>query len=223
MDNRVLRHGCPSYLLSDQSSKINGKVIREICDIFNIKKRRSSAYHSQGNGFAERSIRNIREMMRALLNDRKLPQPFWRQLLREINFALNTSVSESTKQTPYEVVYGKTAKLPIDVLMGIDKRDQGDFSTLSEYTTELKKRLTDTYEIVRRNLTKSREVMKRQYDKKMNVNVYNVGDKVWVKNKFFKSGVSKKLAPRKSGPWTVKEILQNGVDFKLRERNHIKS
>ena len=75
-DDWVLRYGCPTYLLSDQGSNVDGKVIRELCETFNIKKRRSSAYHIQGNGFAERSIRNIREMMRTLLQDKKLPQTY---------------------------------------------------------------------------------------------------------------------------------------------------
>ena len=60
-------HGSPSYLLSDQGSNVDGDVIREFCDKFDIKKRRSSPYHSQGNGFAERSIRSVKEMLRAIL------------------------------------------------------------------------------------------------------------------------------------------------------------
>ena len=52
----ILKHGCPSYLLSDQGSKVDGQTIRVVCDTFNIEKRRSSAYHSQGNRFAERNM-----------------------------------------------------------------------------------------------------------------------------------------------------------------------
>ena len=179
-DDWVLRYGCPTFLLSDQGSKVDGKVIRELCETFNIKKRRSSAYHSQGNRFAE-SIRNIREMMRTLLQDKKLPQTSWRQLLKEITFALNTSVSTATKRTPYQVLYGKNAVLPIDVLMDTPSRhNPTDLSTVSAYTSELNDRLANIYDVVRNNLHESHEMMKKQYDK--NINTYRLGDMVWLTN-----------------------------------------
>ena len=65
-------HGIPSFLLSDQGSNVDGEVMRELCDEWGIEKRRSSAYHSQGNGLAERNIRNVKEILRCVLHDRKL-------------------------------------------------------------------------------------------------------------------------------------------------------
>ena len=52
----VLVHGLPNFLPSDQGSNVDGNVIREICNKFSVVKRRASAYHSQGNGFSERSF-----------------------------------------------------------------------------------------------------------------------------------------------------------------------
>ena len=58
-------HGTPYFLLSDQGSNVDGAVMQEICNHFGIEKRRSSAYHSQGNAFAERNICSvIRDMLR---------------------------------------------------------------------------------------------------------------------------------------------------------------
>ena len=45
---------------------MDGEIIREFCNTFGIEKRRSSAYHSQCNGFAERHIRNIKDILRAV-------------------------------------------------------------------------------------------------------------------------------------------------------------
>ena len=73
----IFHHGSPLYLLSDQASNVDGKAVREVCKAFGIEKRRSSAYHSQGNGFAERNIRNVREIMRTTLNARRLTQKAW--------------------------------------------------------------------------------------------------------------------------------------------------
>ena len=102
----IFIHGNPLLLLSDQGTNINGGVIRVLCDTFGIEKRRSSAYHSQGNGFAERNIRNVKELICAVLLHRKLDQVKWHQLLPELVFALNCSESSAIKCVPY-VVFGR--------------------------------------------------------------------------------------------------------------------
>ena len=61
----VYTHGTPYFLLTDQGSDVDGETIREICNTFGTEKRKSSAYHSQGNGLAERNIRTVRDMLRA--------------------------------------------------------------------------------------------------------------------------------------------------------------
>ena len=78
--NWITRLGCPVYIHSDQGSNVDGDTIRAICEKFNIKKRRTSGYHSEGNGFAERNIRSIREMLRTLLLDFEIPQKQWTKM-----------------------------------------------------------------------------------------------------------------------------------------------
>ena len=110
----VLKYGCPSFLLSDQGSNVDGAVVQAVCDTFNIEKRRTSSYHSQGNGFAERSIRNIREILRTTILSRNSPQKDWRKYLDGAVFAINTSFSKSTKCSPYKVMFGRDPVLPED-------------------------------------------------------------------------------------------------------------
>ena len=80
---------------------------------------------------------------------------------------------------------------------------------------ELKIRLHEIFQSVNKQLNITRQKMQRQYNKNVNINTYKVGDKVWIKTKYFKTGESKKLSPRKNGPWTVKELLPNGVNFRI--------
>ena len=94
-------------------------------------KRRASAYHSQGNGFTERNIRNIREVIRTLLLAQKLPQSSWAQLLSGITFALNTSISQAIKCTPFEVIFGRKAVLPIDVALDMTTQSVRHISNTS--------------------------------------------------------------------------------------------
>ena len=212
----ILKHGCPSYLLSDQGSNVDGQTIREVCDTFNIEKRRSSAYHSQGNGFAERNIRSVREVFRATLLDRRIPQKQWRSILPEVVFALNTTESSSTKCTPYYVVFGRKPVMLQDLLFNHSATpgDQ-DAQSAREYAAELKIRLAEVYEHVAMQLNLTRQQMQKQYNKNICFHNYHAGEKVWLRTKYFKTGENKKLSPRRNGPWTVVECLPNGLNFRI--------
>ena len=129
-------HGTPYYILSDQGSNVNGNTIREVCNVLGIEKRRSSAYHSQGNGFAERNIRNVKDILRSAILSRKSPQYRWRSLLPEVTLALNTSESKATKHSPYYVVFGRFARLPIDVLFCDNEPSADDSNTPMTYAQE---------------------------------------------------------------------------------------
>lgn len=71
---RTYIHGVPFYLLSDQGSNVDGDVMRSVCGTLGIEKRRSSAYHCGGNGFAERNICSVEDMLRAVLIHQRLQQ-----------------------------------------------------------------------------------------------------------------------------------------------------
>ena len=71
--NWIYIHGSPFYLLSDQGSNVDGEVMAEICNELGIEKRRSSAYHSQGNGFAERNIRTVKDLLRSVFLPDTIP------------------------------------------------------------------------------------------------------------------------------------------------------
>ena len=51
----VIQHtGIPNELLSDQGSQFMGRVITKPCELLNIKKLKTTAYHPQTNGALER-------------------------------------------------------------------------------------------------------------------------------------------------------------------------
>jgi transposase InsO family protein len=112
--------------LSDQGSNVDGEVVKEMCVTTGIEKRRSSAYHSQGNGFAERNIRNVKEILRTVLLHRKMEQRKWRQVLPELVFALNCSESTAIRCVPYNVVFGRTPVLPLDIDLGTKRPLAGE-------------------------------------------------------------------------------------------------
>lgn len=163
-----------------------------------------SAYHPQSNGLDERSNQTLKAQLQKLDNDR---QDDWDELLPSILFSYRTSRHDSTKRTPFLLMYGREARLPID-LTRVNDTSPGediDFTTKVETIFELQKKAHDE---ARSNIEKQ----KKQYDAKHNSRTFvRVGDKVLVKfmrNEGRKGG---KLEPQfPGGPYTVAEELGKG-------------
>ena len=209
-------HGAPRYVLSDKGSNFDGTVFNDVCKSLQIEKRRTSGYHAEGNGFAERSIRNVREVLRTALLDKGLPHKLWRQILSSTIFALNTSKSKAINCTPYEVVFGRKPVLPIDIMF--DSVVPGTSSASpSEYLSDLKVQLLENIHHATKFLGISREKMVEQYNKNLHTITYALNDRVWLHKHTFKKGENAKLSPRKTGPWTIVEVLPNGVNFRIED------
>ena len=116
LNHWIYIHGTPYHLLSDQGSNVDGQLMRKIFNALGIEKLLSSAYHSQGNGFAERNIITVKDKLPAVLLYGRLPQSQWGKLLPSLVFASNTSLSKATQCVPYNVVFERAATLPQDIV-----------------------------------------------------------------------------------------------------------
>ena len=83
-------------------------------------------------------------MLRAVLLQRKAPQHIWRSFLPELVFALNTSVSKVTQCIPYNVIFRRNARLPVDVLFSTDPCPTFDVTTPATYGQDRSFILEDT-------------------------------------------------------------------------------
>ena len=73
----------------------------------------------------------------------------WEKFVRPVCFAYNTSIQASTGYTPYYLMYGCEARLPIDLEFGTSFSD-----TISSdlYVQQLQSSLSYAYQIVRNTL-----------------------------------------------------------------------
>ena len=109
----IYRYGVPHELISDRGVLFRGEgdtLIQE----YDIQHHTSYAYRPQTNGAVEATNKNIKRILRKMVETsrdwlEKLPFALW---------AYRTSFHTSTGATPYSLVYGMEAMLPVKIEMG---------------------------------------------------------------------------------------------------------
>lgn len=198
VNNFILRYGVPREILTDKGTEFMSSVMSEVCNLLNIKKLNSTAYHHETLGALENTHKSLGAFLRIQCDNNKTDWsswlPFW-------CFSFNTTVHSETKYTPYELVFGKLCNLPSNLQGIVEPLYNND-----EYPLHLKYRLQKAQCDARNNLILSKNVRKIDYDKKANHVVYKTGDMVLLKNQ-----VGTKLDRIYTGPYTVIEDLSPNV------------
>ncbi|KAL5471624.1 hypothetical protein EMCRGX_G029761 [Ephydatia muelleri] len=136
------RFSPPEQLHSDQGRQFESKLIGEVCKLLHIKKSRTTPYHPQCNGMGERFNRTLLDMLATTVNN----QSDWDQCIRKLCMTYNSSVHSSTGYTPFYLMFGRQARLPVDLMYGTGPSDS---FTAGEYATELRNALHNAYAVVR--------------------------------------------------------------------------
>ncbi|KAL5509722.1 hypothetical protein EMCRGX_G005140 [Ephydatia muelleri] len=109
----VCRFGVPDSLHTDQGRNFEAKVLKEVCQLLGVKKTRTTPYHPQSDGLVERFNRTLLDMLSMAVKD---DERDWDLLLPTLLFAYRTSRHVTTGVTPFQLMYGRDARLPEDVL-----------------------------------------------------------------------------------------------------------
>jgi len=176
-DNFIIHYGIPTKLHSDQGANFQSETIKELCNLTGIRKSRTTPYHAMGNGITERFNRTLLGMLGTLDPDQKRD---WKKYVAPLVYAYNCTRHESTKFSPFELLFGRKPKLPIDARFAVTEIDDQTKST-DNYITSLRERLKETQELVHKMTDKARTKQKTGYDKKARASRICVGDKVLVK------------------------------------------
>ena len=108
----ICRYGVPQELISDRGVHFKGKVDTLIQE-YGIQHHISSAYRPQTNGAVEAINKNIKRILKKMVEisrdwSEKLPFALW---------AYRTSFRTSTRATPYSLVYGMETVLLVEIEM----------------------------------------------------------------------------------------------------------
>lgn len=202
----ICLYGTPKAILTDQGSHFINSLMKNIARKFRILHFRTTAYRPQANGSVERSHQVLWEYLKQFVANND-----WDEYLKLATFSYNTSVHEGTKYTPYELVFGRIARVPT----ADPPIDEEQNESYTAYLSDLYNRLRNVQEGARENLIVSKIKSKQYYDKRVRPYKFNIGDKVFL----LKEPNKGKLSDQYTGPYSIIKILpKNNVQIKINDK-----
>ena len=209
VDDVICRHGVSRVIHTDQGMDFESNLIKNMCQLLEIEKTRTIAYHPESDGLVERLNKTLIAMLRSCVDEN---QKNWDMLLPKILLGYRSSVQTTTGYSPFSLIYGREAMLPVDIVFGGSKER---FDTKDGYVNKQRDYIDKAFEKVRKNTKMEQRRQKYYYDRKVHPHnqrsKYNVGDWVRVYIPQTKKGHVKKLKRCYKGPYRVVKVISEAV------------
>lgn len=190
IEDVFFQFGIPDVVLSDRGNSFRTKLMREIYDEFQSRHITTTAYHPQTNGLTERFNKTLGIMLSMYVSEKHND---WDEYLKYVVFAYNTTRQSSTGFSPYYLLYGLNARLPVDL---DDPNPDMPMSERYERLHEARELAISANEVAQGN-------QKKYYDRNRYIQTFNEGDLVLVYRTRGYIGQTSKFIHPYEGPFKV--------------------
>lgn len=208
VEDVFLKFGTPNQILTDNGRHFTGELFNHVMSICGVCHMYTTPYNPKANGTCERFNASMCDSLAAMCNGTGRD---WDEKLSKLLFAYNASRHAVTQLTPYEMVFGRTCRLPFD----LPKRT----TTIVEhhhYATQLRQHLDFATQAARSNIANSQRRSKQRYDANRSDQTHSIGDFVYVK----RLGFLHKFERKFDGPFQVIQLLNHST-YRLQNPNDL--
>lgn len=203
-DKFVRQHGIPESLHTDQGRQFEAQVIQTLCQRMGIRKTRTTPYHPQSDGMVERFNRTLKRELGKRLSE---AGSSWDHILGQVELSYNTTPHSSTGYTPFFLVHGREARLPLSILSPPTSLPSPD-----DYANNLLRRIDFAFDAASTHACHARQSQKKYYDSKTRFTPYKQDDLVWMSDPTMSRN---KLAAQWKGPYRVVSADDKGILYHL--------
>ncbi|XP_019166707.1 PREDICTED: uncharacterized protein LOC109162459 [Ipomoea nil] len=219
----IYRFGIPRYILTDNDKPFDNKLMDKICKLFEFEQRNSSAYYAAANGLVEAFKKTLCNLLKKVVSKSKRD---WQEMMEEALWAYRTTYRTPTQSTPYSLVYGVEAVLPLErqipslrlaIQEGLTDEDNVKLR-LAELEALDEKKLQ-----AQQSLECYQARISRAFNKRVRIRSFQVGDKVLAVRRpiIITRKTGHKFTPKWDGPYVVQEAYSGGA-YKLIDENGVR-
>ena len=203
--------GIPEKIITDRGPQFSAQLWQKILNFLGSKSALSAAHHPQTDGQSERAIQTLIQLIRTFANQQ---QNEWEDLLPMLQFSLNDAFCESTRSTPFRVLFGND---PVSPMRLISRQSQENLHpeqtiTPSEWEEKTFEQISRVWEFIRENQERVAQRMKFRYDRNRQPLLFEKGDLVLVSTRSHRllEGY-RKHRQRYVGPFVVEEKIHDNA------------
>jgi len=223
-DQWVVHYGLPAVIISDRDPRFTGRFWQALWKLLDTRLHMSTGGHPQTDGKAENRQRTANTMLRHYVD---FEQDDWDEKLVRATFAINNTRSASIGLTPFEVMFRRAPRLPLDVALA-NGRAPAPPSDVPAATNFIQ-RHSYLWTAARGNLLKAQADQKRHADRHRREDTFAVGDEVLLSTRDLQMTAdpnqrrAAKLTARFVGPFKVTQVINVNayrLDLPTRLRVH---
>jgi transposase InsO family protein len=209
----IIRYSAPESIVLDQGKEFCNKVMYAMCDLWGIKKKRTSPLHPQANTGAESFNRSFRKFFMTTLENTKTLE--WEELLPYLMLMCNTHVHKSTQDSPFFLTFMHDPRMPFFDM------DKPRVAYGADFASETFRMMQHVHQVVKVNLEDAQECSKRYYDKTAKERSFLPGDSHGILSKY----ATPRINPNFFSHWVPYTVVQmvGKVNAQVRNKETRKS
>ena len=185
-------------------SEFENQLFHRLQQLSGVQNARTTPYHPQGNGKAERFNRTLLSMLRTLTTEQKAN---WKDHLNKVVHAYNSTRSEATGYAPSFLMFGRSQGSRWSGIW-IESRSTQPCKDHSSYVQKWKTAMSEAYTIARKTSQDRAARGKELRDKNLRPLPLEAGDRVLVRNTHQKPGPRKLQSYwKRRSTWWKREFL----------------
>ena len=152
LDEMFCHFSLPERLHSDQGRQFEADIIKQLCQLLQVEKTRTTPYHPQSDGFIERFNRTLLNMLSTCLDHHNSD---WDMYVIKVCIAYNSSVQSTTGYSPFYLMFGMDARLPTDIIQELPQciADIPMQQLYGQYVVNQQEKFLKAFETVRKSIS----------------------------------------------------------------------